>query len=35
MQDGRVQAQPGMGRYLPVGPYDLIRPRGVPANGAP
>jgi dihydropyrimidinase len=33
MQDGRVQAQPGSGQYLPVGPYDRIRPRGVHANG--
>ncbi len=33
MQDGRVQAEPGLGRYLPVAPYDLIRPRGALANG--
>ena len=33
MQDGQVLAQPGSGRYLPVGPYDLIRPRGHHANG--
>ena len=33
MQDGRVQAERGSGRYLPVGPYDLIAPRGVLANG--
>jgi dihydropyrimidinase len=33
MQDGRVQAQPGSGQYLPVQAYDLIRPRGVLANG--
>ena len=33
MQDGRVQAAPGSGAYLPVAPYPLIRPRGVLANG--
>ena len=33
MRDGVVQAVPGSGRYIPVGPYDLIRPRGVLANG--
>jgi len=33
MLDGRVQAQPGSGEYLPVAPYDLIRPRGVLPNG--
>lgn len=33
MQDGRVQAEPGLGKYLPVAPYDLIKPRGVLANG--
>ncbi len=33
MQDGRVQAEPGSGRYLPVGLYDLIAPRGMLANG--
>lgn len=33
MQDGRVQAQPGSGRYLPVAPYPLATPRGVLANG--
>ena len=33
MQDGRVQAAPGLGRYLPVAPYALIEPRGVLANG--
>ncbi|MBC7799228.1 MAG: dihydropyrimidinase [Gemmatimonadaceae bacterium] len=32
MQDDVVAAAPGSGRYLPVGPYDLIRPRGVLAN---
>jgi dihydropyrimidinase len=24
-----VQAEPGTGRFLPRGPYDLIKPRGV------
>jgi dihydropyrimidinase len=33
MQDGRVQAAPGLGRYLPVGAYDLIRPTGALAHG--
>jgi len=33
MQDGRVEAEPGSGRYLPVGPYPMIAPRGVLANG--
>jgi len=33
MQDGRVHAEPGSGRYLPVGPYPTIAPRGVLANG--
>jgi dihydropyrimidinase len=33
MQDGKVQAAPGTGRYLPRGPYDMIRPRGVLAEG--
>jgi dihydropyrimidinase len=28
MQDGRVQAAPGSGRYLARGPYDLIKPLG-------
>ncbi len=33
MQDGRVEAQPGSGQYLAVGPYEMIAPRGVLANG--
>lgn len=33
MRDGIVQAEPGSGRYLPVPPYDLIRPRGVLSDG--
>ena len=33
MQDGVVRAAPGLGRYLPVAAYDMIRPRGVLANG--
>ena len=33
MQDGKVPALPGIGRYIPVPPYDLVRPRGVLANG--
>ena len=33
MRDGRVQAEPGSGQYLPRGPYDMIRPRGVLPDG--
>jgi dihydropyrimidinase len=33
MRDGRVQAAPGSGRFLAREPYELIRPRGVFANG--
>ncbi|MGI4975371.1 MAG: dihydropyrimidinase [Janthinobacterium lividum] len=33
MRDGVVTAEPGSGRYLPVAPYPLIRPRGVLADG--
>ncbi len=33
MQDGTVTAPPGSGRYLPVAPYDLLRPRGALADG--
>ncbi len=33
MQDGVVRASPGSGRYLPVAPYGMIRPRGVLADG--
>jgi dihydropyrimidinase len=33
MRDGKVQAQPGTGQFLPRGPYDLIKPRGITANG--
>ena len=33
MRDGIVTATPGSGRYLPVAPYDFIRPRGHLANG--
>jgi len=33
MRDDRVQAAPGSGRYLPVAPYDLIRPRGALPDG--
>lgn len=33
MQDGRVQAEPGSGRFLARGPYDFIRPTGRLANG--
>ena len=33
MRDGTVLAQPGSGRYLPVGPYDFIRSRTALADG--
>ncbi|MDE2006501.1 MAG: dihydropyrimidinase [Rhodospirillales bacterium] len=33
MRDGKVLAEPGSGRYLARGPYDLIRPRGVVPHG--
>ena len=33
MRDGTVLAQPGSGRYLPVGPYDFIRSRMALADG--
>jgi len=33
MQDGRVQAEPGSGEYMPVAAYDLVRPRGVLPDG--
>jgi dihydropyrimidinase len=28
-----VQAEPGTAQYLPRGPYDMVKPRGVLANG--
>ena len=33
MQDGRVQAEPGSGQFLPRGPYDMIKPTGRMPNG--
>lgn len=33
MRDGVVQAEPGTAQYLPRGPYDFVKPRGVLANG--
>ena len=33
MRDGVVEATPGSGRYIPVGAYEMVRPRGVLANG--
>ena len=33
MRDGVVDARPGSGRFLPRGPYAMIRPRGVLADG--
>jgi len=33
MRDGVVQAEPGTGRFLPRGPYDMVKPRGVVPYG--
>jgi dihydropyrimidinase len=33
MRDGVVQSEPGAGKFLPRAPYDLIKPRGVLADG--
>ena len=33
MRDGKVQAEPGTGRFLPRGPYAMIRPRGITPDG--
>ncbi len=33
MRDGRVQAEPGSGQFLPRGPYPAAQPRGVLADG--
>ncbi|MDB5411776.1 MAG: hydA [Rubritepida sp.] len=33
MRDGVVQAEPGTAKFLPRGPYAMIAPRGVLANG--
>lgn len=33
MRDGQIHAEPGEGRFLPRGPYDFIKPRGVVPNG--
>jgi len=33
MRDGVVQAEPGTGKFLARAPYDLIKPRGVLADG--
>jgi dihydropyrimidinase len=33
MRDGKVQAEPGSGAYLPRGPYEMATPRGITANG--
>ncbi|MGH7119166.1 MAG: dihydropyrimidinase [Acetobacteraceae bacterium] len=33
MRDGRVQAEPGSGRFLPRGPYEAAKPRGVLPDG--
>lgn len=33
MRDGVVTAEPGTGRFIPRGPYDLIEPSGRVANG--
>ena len=33
MRDGKVQAEPGTGQFLPRGPYEMIRPTGVLPDG--
>ena len=33
MRDGKVQAEPGTGQFLPRGPYDMIKPTGVLPDG--
>jgi len=33
MRDGKVQAEPGSGRFLPRGPYAVAQPRGVLPDG--
>ncbi len=33
MRDGAILAEPGSGRFLPRGPYALIRPRGTVPHG--
>ncbi len=33
MRDGKVQAEPGTGRFLARGPYDMIRPTGTLPDG--
>ncbi|HTB46357.1 MAG TPA: amidohydrolase family protein, partial [Acetobacteraceae bacterium] len=33
MRDGKVQAEPGSGRFLARGPYPMIKPRGVLPDG--
>lgn len=33
MHNGKVQAEPGSGQYLPRGPYDLIKPTGRVPDG--
>jgi dihydropyrimidinase len=33
MQDGKVQAEKGTGRFLARGPYPLTAPRGIVPNG--
>ncbi|MBW8270714.1 dihydropyrimidinase [Caldovatus aquaticus] len=33
MREGKVQAEPGSGRFLPRDPYAMIRPRGVVPDG--
>ena len=33
MRDGKMQAEPGTGRFLPRGPYGMIKPRGITPDG--
>ena len=33
MRDGKMQAEPGTGSFLPRGPYGMIKPRGITPDG--
>jgi dihydropyrimidinase len=33
MRDGKMQAEPGTGRFLSRGPYGMIKPRGITPDG--
>ncbi len=34
MRDGKVQAEPGSGQFLPRAPYEMIKPTGRVPNGS-